>query len=444
MEDLVKVDVFISYSSKNKSVADAVVSNFEQNGIRCWYAPRDIMPGKEWVTAIKEGIHSAKVFVLLFTEESNTSRQVMNEVAMAFNAEKTIVPFKLTEKEMSDELEYYLTRVHWLDAVTKPLKNHIDELRKFVELILSGSNPRATLNRELLDDGIEEKSHSDIGKGKNNSKIIIVSSVIAVLVIVVILLLMFKPLGSGDKEKGSDQGTDTVVDNSNNSDDVEVTPAEENENVEKRDDGTNTDSETDPDTGNENDENGDKEQTAYIALINQGMEYYGKGDYENALKYFLESVESGNTSTDTYYKIGTIYLNGKADEGINEDKALYYLESAYNDGNGEKLTAGEYYFLAYKYDSDQSVKNPEKAHVFALEGAESGSTDCMIMLGEAYWYGNGVAQDYDKVLEWFGKALDSGIEGYSRNYCINCITTLVDEGLVTQESASKWIEDTDQ
>ena len=35
-----ELDVFISYSTKNKSVADAIVSNFENNGIRCWYAPR--------------------------------------------------------------------------------------------------------------------------------------------------------------------------------------------------------------------------------------------------------------------------------------------------------------------------------------------------------------------------------------------------------------------
>ena len=146
---MVNVDVFISYSSKNKSVADAVVSDFEQNGIRCWYAPRDILPGKEWVTAIKEGIQSAKVFVLLFTEESNTSRQVMNEVALAFNAEKTIVPFKLTKEEMSDELEYYLTRVHWLDAVSEPLNAHIVELRKFVEIILNGTDPNAANNRKM-------------------------------------------------------------------------------------------------------------------------------------------------------------------------------------------------------------------------------------------------------------------------------------------------------
>ncbi|MBO4750944.1 MAG: toll/interleukin-1 receptor domain-containing protein [Lachnospiraceae bacterium] len=129
-------EVFISYSTKNKNVADAVVADFENNGIRCWYAPRDILPGQEWVSAIKEGLNSAKVFVLIFTEESNLSRQVMNEVALAFNASKTIVPFRLTEEMMNDELEYYLTRVHWLDAVSKPLERSIEALRKYVEVIL--------------------------------------------------------------------------------------------------------------------------------------------------------------------------------------------------------------------------------------------------------------------------------------------------------------------
>ena len=51
-----KIDVFLSYSSKNKNVADAVVAEFEQHGIRCWYAPRDIVPGEEWVSAIHDAI----------------------------------------------------------------------------------------------------------------------------------------------------------------------------------------------------------------------------------------------------------------------------------------------------------------------------------------------------------------------------------------------------
>ncbi len=380
VDEFVNVDVFISYSSKNKNVADAVVSDFERNGIRCWYAPRDILPGREWVPAIKEGICSAKVFILLFTEESNTSRQVMNEVAMAFNAEKTIVPFKLTQEEMSDELEYYLTRVHWLDAVSQPLSGHIEELRKYVQLILSGSEPRAARER---------KSSGEVTR-KKRSKVVWAMCAAAMLVTAAVLLLIFRPFGSGKKPKGGGENTQV--------------------------------------------------EEEYVTLQKQAEEYFQNGDHNKALESYLASIGKGNTDTSVYRRVASIFLDGTSDRGEDEEQGLRYLEMAYNDGNGEKLTADEYYRLAYKYDSDEAVKDPEKAARYALAGAEAGSVQCMLMIGEAFLYGNGVEQDYGQVLKWFGSALDSGIEGYSRNYCINCISMLVENGHVTREAASKWLK----
>lgn len=128
-----KPEVFISYSSKNGDVANQVVAHLEQHGIRCWIAPRNVTPGKEWVPAIQEALREAKVFVLIYTAESNASRQVMNEVALAFNAEKITVPLCLTNEEMNDELKYYLTRVHWLNAVSTPMEESLNELLKYVE-----------------------------------------------------------------------------------------------------------------------------------------------------------------------------------------------------------------------------------------------------------------------------------------------------------------------
>ena len=160
-----ELDVFISYSTKNKNVADAVVANFEQNGIKCWYAPRDILPGQEWVSAIKSALHAAKIFILIYTQESNDSRQVMNEVAMAFNAGKTIIPFRLTEGEMNDELEYYLTRVHWLDAVSRPMERNIDELRKYVEVILQKPKTEAPAKAAQAEPAKETKKASKDKKG---------------------------------------------------------------------------------------------------------------------------------------------------------------------------------------------------------------------------------------------------------------------------------------
>jgi hypothetical protein len=41
-------DVFISYSSKDKPTADAACAILESKGIRCWIAPRDILPSADW------------------------------------------------------------------------------------------------------------------------------------------------------------------------------------------------------------------------------------------------------------------------------------------------------------------------------------------------------------------------------------------------------------
>ena len=185
-----KHDVFISYSTKNKNVADAIVADFEQNGIKCWYAPRDILPGQEWVSAIKEGLSKARVFVLIYTSESNDSRQVMNEVALAFNAGKTIVPFRLTEGEMSNELEYYLTRVHWLDALTKPLSKNIEKLRHYIEVILSHSEDN---EREIPK---QEPVKTSPIKKLTDKKIIIPAA--AILVLLIVLLAVFVRKGAND------------------------------------------------------------------------------------------------------------------------------------------------------------------------------------------------------------------------------------------------------
>lgn len=44
-------DVFISYSSEDKTVADAVCAKLEGQEIRCWIAPRDVPPGKDSYTS---------------------------------------------------------------------------------------------------------------------------------------------------------------------------------------------------------------------------------------------------------------------------------------------------------------------------------------------------------------------------------------------------------
>jgi hypothetical protein len=85
-------DVFVSYSSKEKEIADAVVAAHEGAGIRCWYAPRDIAPGADWADSITKAIHECSIMVLVFSKEANRSQRVIDEVNYAISQEKPLLP----------------------------------------------------------------------------------------------------------------------------------------------------------------------------------------------------------------------------------------------------------------------------------------------------------------------------------------------------------------
>jgi TIR domain len=66
-------DVFISYPHQNKATAEAACAMLESDGIRCWIAPRDIIPGMDWGESIVDAINGAKIMVLIFSRHANAS-----------------------------------------------------------------------------------------------------------------------------------------------------------------------------------------------------------------------------------------------------------------------------------------------------------------------------------------------------------------------------------
>lgn len=114
--------VFISYSTKDKTTADAICHVLEQNGLECWIAPRNITSGKHYVREIIDGIKTAKIVVLVFSKNSQESEFVKNEIDNAFSNNKPILSFKIDETMPEKSMEYYLKINHWLDAYPEPEK----------------------------------------------------------------------------------------------------------------------------------------------------------------------------------------------------------------------------------------------------------------------------------------------------------------------------------
>jgi len=138
-------DVFISYSHHDKSVADAVCNALESDGLRCWIAPRDVLPGSDWAESILKAIAGCRAMVLIFSSSANQSAQVPREVERAVSKEKIIVPFRVENIFPSGSLEYALSTTHWLDAVTPPMEQHFQALRSTLRRILD--HPRIESDR---------------------------------------------------------------------------------------------------------------------------------------------------------------------------------------------------------------------------------------------------------------------------------------------------------
>lgn len=137
-------DVFVSYSTHDKPTADAVVARLEAARLRCWIAPRDILPGMEWGEAIIDGIHRSRIMVLVFSSSANASPQIRREVERAVNKGLPIVPFRIEEVMPSRSLEYFLSSPHWLDALTPPVEAHIQKLVDSVRTLLARMDGAAT------------------------------------------------------------------------------------------------------------------------------------------------------------------------------------------------------------------------------------------------------------------------------------------------------------
>jgi hypothetical protein len=132
----VNFDVFISYSSKDKTVADAVCARLESAAIRCWIAPRDVVPGTSYGEGIIDAIHAAKIMVLVFSSSANSSGHIPKEVERAVSNGLTILPFRIENVPPGKSLDYFIGSVHWLDAMTPPMEKHLDDLAATVHKLL--------------------------------------------------------------------------------------------------------------------------------------------------------------------------------------------------------------------------------------------------------------------------------------------------------------------
>jgi hypothetical protein len=107
--------IFISYSRKDKEFVDRLVHDVEAGGFDMWVDREDIRGGERWVGVIGRAIKECSSLLLVFSPNSSESRKVAQELCLADEYDKQIIPLMLQHYEASEDLKLLLTGRQWVD-----------------------------------------------------------------------------------------------------------------------------------------------------------------------------------------------------------------------------------------------------------------------------------------------------------------------------------------
>lgn len=130
---------FISYSHPDRMIAYSLCSFLESEGIRCWIAPRDILPGSHYSASIIEGIDKSRILILIFSKSSNCSSHVFRELEEALLKNIRILPFRIDDIPLSQDMRYFINIPHWLDAYRDKPETYFGELAGSVRAYLENT-----------------------------------------------------------------------------------------------------------------------------------------------------------------------------------------------------------------------------------------------------------------------------------------------------------------
>ncbi len=134
--------VFISYSSRNQSSADAMHDYLNKQGIDTWMAPGDIPAGSRYAQVINQALKECACFLLMLSEDAQNSIWVTKEVERAINYKKPIIPVQLEDVILNDEFELYIST----DQIVAVRKIDPDsaEMKKLLSSVVSYAGRRDT------------------------------------------------------------------------------------------------------------------------------------------------------------------------------------------------------------------------------------------------------------------------------------------------------------
>ncbi len=137
--------LFLSYASVERQQALRIADLLEQQGIRVWLDRRSIAGGTSWSAEIVDGIEGCAALLLLSSPSAMASPNVQQEVQLAWEGRRPILPLLLVAAPAPSVLRYALTGRQWVEVLDRPESAWLpDALRALAGLGLPATGDAAT------------------------------------------------------------------------------------------------------------------------------------------------------------------------------------------------------------------------------------------------------------------------------------------------------------
>jgi hypothetical protein len=142
-------DVYITHSPEDQATAALTCTALEESGLKCWIASRNLDKRRDRKQAVSKAILNSKIFVIVFSNNTNKAKDLADEMNVALNAELNIIPLRVDQAEPEGVIQYYLADTHWFDVENPPTEEQLQHFIATIKQVLDSKKDKTKTRRRL-------------------------------------------------------------------------------------------------------------------------------------------------------------------------------------------------------------------------------------------------------------------------------------------------------
>jgi queuine/archaeosine tRNA-ribosyltransferase len=144
-------DVFISYAGEDKSFAEKINSYLKSKNISSWLYQKKISHVSTYPDQIVKAIKNCKAFIIVISGNANKSADIKNELKIAHDNHKRIIPFRVEDVLPSNDIAYFVGPVTYIDAFHPPFDRHLRTLHSSMRELLNSTTGNMQVQERVPD-----------------------------------------------------------------------------------------------------------------------------------------------------------------------------------------------------------------------------------------------------------------------------------------------------